>query len=171
MRNALLEAAAFVVALPADEIPQRTEGYEGFFHLMEMKGCVETATLKYIIRDHDAAKLAERKRVISELAGRFEGAEIVIKDQYRNMREVIEPVIGIVDLAKEAFEAAGVKALVRPIRGGTDGARLSFRGLPCPNIFSGVHNLHGRFEFVPVKSMEKAAEVVVEIVKRAPNKK
>jgi tripeptide aminopeptidase len=171
MRNAMLEAAAFIVALPADEIPQKTEGYEGFFHLLDMKGCVEKATLKYIIRDHDAAKLEERKRTITELAGRFEGAEIVIKDQYRNMKEVIEPVSYIVDLAKEAIEAVGLKPTIRPIRGGTDGARLSFRGLPCPDLFSGAHNEHGRFEFVAVKSLEKASEVIVEIVKRAPNKK
>jgi tripeptide aminopeptidase len=171
MRNAILDAAAFVVALPADEIPQKTEGYQGFFHLMDIKGCVETATLKYIIRDHDAAKLEERKRTITELAGRFEGTEIVIRDQYRNMAEVIAPVKYIVDLAKEAIEAVGVKPNIVPIRGGTDGSRLSFRGLPCPDIFSGAHNEHGRFEFVAVKSLEKAAEVIVEIVKRAPDKK
>jgi tripeptide aminopeptidase len=171
MRNAMLEAAAFVVALPADEIPQKTEGYEGFFHLMEMSGSVETATLRYIIRDHDAAKLQQRKATLTELVGRFEGAEVVIKDHYKNMREIIEPLMYIVDLAREAIEAAGVKPNIVPIRGGTDGARLSFRGLPCPDIFSGAHNEHGRFEFVPVKSMEKAAQVIVEIVKRAPDKK
>jgi tripeptide aminopeptidase len=171
MRNAMLDAAAFVVALAPDEIPQKTEGYQGFFHLMKMSGSVETAVLRYIIRDHDAAKFQQRKETITELAARFEGAEVVIKDQYRNMREVIEPVMYIVDLAKEAIEAVGVKPNIVPIRGGTDGSSLSFRGLPCPDIFSGAQNEHGRYEFVTVKSMEKAAAVIVEIVKRAPDKK
>jgi tripeptide aminopeptidase len=170
MRNAILEAAAFITALPADEIPQKTEGYEGFYHLMDIKGCVEQATLKYIIRDHDAAKLEIRKKTMTELVAKFEGAEIVIRDQYRNMREVIEPMMYIVDLAKEAIAAVGLKPLIRPIRGGTDGSQLSFRGLPCPDIFSGAQNEHGRFEFVAVKAMQKGAEAIVEILKRAPNK-
>ncbi|MCM1108568.1 MAG: peptidase T [Clostridium sp.] len=169
MRNAALIATAFAQAMPADETPETTEGYEGFYHLMGIKATVEEATLSYIIRDHDRQRFEERKAGIAALAEEFckhYGEGIVtaeIKDQYYNMREQVEPVMHIVDIATEAIRQCGMECKVRAIRGGTDGAQLSFKGLPCPNIFAGGLNFHGRHEFVPIQSMEKAMMTVVKI--------
>jgi len=170
MLNSMRIAQEFVGMLPRWETPEHTQDYEGFYHLTNMEGNVEKSTLSYIIRDHDRDRFERRKKEIIHLVNKInaefgEGiATIEIKDQYYNMREKVEPVMHIVDLAFEAMEAVGVKPNVKPIRGGTDGARLSFEGLPCPNIFAGGHNFHGRFEYVPVQSMEKAMQVVVKIV-------
>ncbi|MDR3653213.1 MAG: peptidase T [Paludibacter sp.] len=169
MRNSMRIAQEFVGMLPRWETPEHTQDYEGFYHLTNMEGTVEKSTLSYIIRDHDRDRFERRKKEIIHLVNKInaefgEGtATIEIKDQYYNMREMVEPVMHIVDLAFEAMEAAGVKPNVKPIRGGTDGSRLSYMGLPCPNIFAGGHNFHGRFEYVPVQSMEKAMMVVVKI--------
>ena len=157
-------------ATPANEVPEHTNGYEGFYHLIHMQGSVEETTLNYIIRDHDRQKFEARKTemaaVVEKINNEYgsETATVEIKDQYYNMREKIEPVMHILDLAADAMKAVGVTPSVKPIRGGTDGARLSFEGLPCPNIFTGGHNFHGRFEYIPVQSMEKAMAVVVKII-------
>ena len=170
MRNSMRIAQEFVGMLPRWETPEHTQNYEGFYHLTNMEGNVEKSTLSYIIRDHDRDRFERRKKEIIHLLNKInaefgEGtATIEIKDQYYNMREMVEPVMHVVDLAFEAMEAVGVKPNVKPIRGGTDGSRLSYMGLPCPNIFAGGHNFHGRFEYVPVQSMEKAMMVVVKIV-------
>lgn len=164
-------AHQFISMLPRHETPEHTEGYEGFYHLTSMKGEVEESVLNYIIRDHDKDRFERRKKEMQHLVNKINAefgadtAVLELKDQYYNMLEKIEPVMHIVDLAFKAMEAAGVKPNVKPIRGGTDGARLSFEGLPCPNIFAGGHNFHGRFEYVPVQSMEKAKEVIINIVK------
>lgn len=169
MLNSMLVAADFVKAMPADETPETTEGYEGFYHLTGVKGSVEETVLSYIIRDHDRKKFEDRKAFIAGLAERFNatyGAGTVtadMHDQYYNMREKVEPMMHIVDMAVRAIEEAGAKCEIKAIRGGTDGAQLSFKGLPCPNIFAGGLNFHGRNEFVPVQSMEKAMMTVVKI--------
>lgn len=169
MINSMRIAQQFVGMLPRSETPEHTVSYEGFYHLTNMEGTVEKSTLSYIIRDHDRDRFERRKKEITHLVNKInaefgEGTAIIdIKDQYYNMREKVEPVMHIVDLAFEAMEAVGVKPNVKPIRGGTDGSRLSYMGLPCPNIFAGGHNFHGRFEYVPVQSMEKAMMVVVKI--------
>ena len=169
MRNSMRIAQEFIGMLPRWETPEHTQDYEGFYHLTSVEGSVEKTTLSYIIRDHDRDRFERRKKemlhLIKKINAEFgeDTATIEIKDQYYNMREMVEPVIHVVDLAFEAMEAAGVKPNVKPIRGGTDGSRLSYMGLPCPNIFAGGHNFHGRFEFVPVQSMEKAMMVVVKI--------
>ena len=169
MRNSMLVAAEFIRRMPSDETPQTTEGYEGFYHLTGMKGTVEETVLSYIIRDHDRQKFENRKAFVRQLAEELnaengEGTVTVeVRDQYYNMREKVEPVMHIIDIAKEAMEACGVECRVRAIRGGTDGAQLSFKGLPCPNIFAGGLNFHGRHEFVPVQSMEKAMMTIVKI--------
>lgn len=169
MVNAARVAAEFAALLPADQTPETTEGYEGFFHLIGMEGGVERASLSYIIRDHDAAKFDERKALIARVAEQVnakydEGTvRLSVNDQYRNMREQIEPVPHVVEIAKAAMKAAGVEPAVRAIRGGTDGAQLSFKGLPCPNIFAGGLNFHGPHEFLPIPNLEKASEVVVRI--------
>jgi tripeptide aminopeptidase len=156
-------------ALPESERPEYTENYEGFFHLYDLKGSVEETTMKYIIRDHDMEKFNLRKKMMSnavnDLRNKYKGAEIALtmKDQYFNMKEVIEASYFIIDRAVEAYKLAGVSPVIKPVRGGTDGARLSFMGLPCPNIFTGGHNYHGRFEYIPLESMEKAVEVIVNI--------
>ena len=170
MRNSMRIAQEFVGMLPRWETPEHTQDYEGFYHLTNMEGNVEKSTLSYIIRDHDRDRFERRKKEIIHLVNKInaefgEGtATIDIKDQYYNMREMVEPVMHVVDLAFEAMEAVGVKPNVKPIRGGTDGSRLSYMSLPCPNIFAGGHNFHGRFEYLPVQSMEKAMMVVVKIV-------
>ena len=172
MRNSMRIAYQIAVMLPRFQTPEHTQGYEGFYHLIGMNGTVEETTLSYIIRDHDRTQFEYRKRELEHLVRKInteygEGtAEIEIRDQYYNMREKIEPVMHIIDLAKEAMEAVGVTPVVKPIRGGTDGARLSFEGLPCPNIFAGGENFHSRFEYLPIPSMEKAMEVILEIVKK-----
>lgn len=169
MVNAARVAAEFAALLPADQTPETTEGYEGFFHLIGMEGGVEHASLSYIIRDHDAAKFDGRKALIARVAEQVnakygEGTvRLSVNDQYRNMREQIEPVPHVVEIAKAAMKAAGVEPAVRAIRGGTDGAQLSFKGLPCPNIFAGGLNFHGPHEFLPIPNLEKASEVVVRI--------
>ncbi len=169
MLNSIRIAQQFIGMLPRTETPEHTEGYEGFYHLTNMEGTVEKSTLSYIIRDHDRNRFEGRKKEMQHLVNKINTefgpntASVEMRDQYYNMREKVEPVMHIVDLAFEAMEAVGIKPNVKPIRGGTDGARLSFEGLPCPNIFAGGHNFHGRFEFVPVQSMEKATMVIVKI--------
>lgn len=171
MVNSMRIAYQLAVMLPRWETPEHTQGYEGFYHLIGMNGTVEETTLSYIIRDHDRARFESRKRELEHLVRKVnrefgEGTvEIEMRDQYYNMREKIEPVMHIIDLAKEAMEAVGVTPIVKPIRGGTDGARLSFEGLPCPNIFAGGENFHSRYEYLPIPSMEAARDVVLEIVK------
>ena len=162
-------AAELVAMLPADETPEQTEGYQGFYHLTSMKGGVEEARLSYIIRDHDRHRFEERKRRLQSLVGELnakygEGtARCDISDQYYNMKEKIDPQMHVIDLVLHAMQACGVAPCVKPIRGGTDGGQLSFRGLPCPNIFAGGVNFHGPYEFVSIQSMEKAKEVIVKI--------
>lgn len=169
MINSIRVANRFCAMLPAHETPEHTEGYEGFYHLISFNGDVEQTTVAYIIRDHDRARFESRKKKIehfvSEINAEYgEGtATLELRDQYYNMREKIEPVMHIIDTAFAAMEAVGVKPNVKPIRGGTDGAQLSFKGLPCPNIFAGGLNFHGRYEFAPIQNMEKAMKVIVKI--------
>ena len=169
MVNSLLVANEFVSMLPVNEIPAMTEGYEGFFHLIGMEGDVEHTTLSYIIRDHDREKFEARKALMQECAVKLNEkygqgrVEVQVKDQYYNMRQQVEPLMHIIDLAFAAMKEAGVEPKVKAIRGGTDGAQLSFKGLPCPNIFAGGLNFHGRYEFVPIQSIEKAMKVVAKI--------
>lgn len=170
MINSIRVANQFIQMLPRWETPEHTEGYEGFYHLIGIEGSVEKTELTYIIRDHDRARFESRKREIEHLCRKtnmeYPGAcSIELKDQYYNMREKIEPVMHIIEIAEKAMEEAGVTPKVQPIRGGTDGAQLSFKGLPCPNIFAGGENMHGRYEFVSIQSMEKATEVIVNIAK------
>ena len=170
MINACLVAMELNAMLPIEQRPEYTQGYEGFIHLTSFKGVVEEADLSYIIRDHDAAKLDVKKQIVQDAVdfinkkyGNIVTAEI--KDQYRNMREMVEPHFHVVENAMKAMEMAGVVPRVQPIRGGTDGANLSYMGLPCPNIFAGGHNFHGKLEFVPLESMQKATEVILNIIK------
>ncbi len=168
MINALHVANELVAFLPEDERPETTEGYEGFYHLISQNGTVEEARLSFIIRDHDRAKFEERKErmvaSVDKLNKKYDNRlKLELKDQYYNMREKVEPVKHVIDYAFRAMEEVGVKPNIKPIRGGTDGARLSFMGLPCPNIFAGGMNFHGRYEFLPVPSLEKASEVIVKI--------
>jgi len=170
MINSMRIANQFVIMLPRWETPEHTEDYEGFYHLVSMEGTVEKTVLTYIIRDHDRDRFERRKKELEHLVRKInhefpDCCSIDIKDQYYNMREKIEPVKYIVDIAEEAMRLAGVTPKVQPIRGGTDGAQLSFKGLPCPNIFAGGLNFHGRYEFVPIPSMEKAEQVIIEIIK------
>ena len=173
MKNALLIGMEFNGMLPAWETPAHTEGYEGFYHLCEMQGDEELTTLSYIPRDHDADKLEQKKETMRRIAAYLnqkwgEGTvEVTIKDSYRNMREMLEPHMEIVDKAKDAFEACGVTPIVQPIRGGTDGARLSYMGLLCPNLSTGGYNFHGRKELISVQAMEKMVDVLMEIAKNA----
>ena len=169
MINAIRVANEFMNLLPGNETPECTEGYEGFYHVVGVEGSVEEATISYIIRDHDRTKFEARKECMQAWAEAINakyGAGTVaveLKDQYYNMRQQIEPVMHIIDIAFKAMEEAGVTPKVKAIRGGTDGAQLSFKGLPCPNVFAGGLNFHGRYEFVPIQSMEKAMNVVVKI--------
>ncbi len=169
MINSMLIANQFIAALPVDEIPERTAGYEGFYHLHTLKGEVDKTTLEYIIRDHDRERFEQRKQMMIQTVRSLNeqlGTALIsaeIKDQYYNMLEKIEPVMEIVDIAEAAMVAVGVKPLIKAIRGGTDGSQLSYMGLPCPNIFAGGHNFHGPYEYVPLESMEKAVEVIVKI--------
>ena len=173
MINSMYIATEFINSLPRMETPEHTEGYQGFFHLHDIQGNVEETVLQYIIRDHDKGHFEARKEVMIKLTkelNRQYGREVItteIKDQYYNMREKIEPVMHIVNLAEEAMIQAGIKPLIKAIRGGTDGSQLSYMGLPCPNIFAGGHNFHGRYEYVPVESMIKATEVICRIVELA----
>ena len=176
MINSMYIATEFINSLPQLETPEHTEGREGFFHLHNMIGAVEETKLQYIIRDHDRSHFEARKNVINKLAEDLNtqyGRDVIsikIKDQYFNMREKIEPVMHIVEIAEKAMIEANIKPLVKPIRGGTDGSQLSYMGLPCPNIFAGGHNFHGRYEYVPVESMQKAIEVIVNIAQLVARK-
>ena len=169
MENALYYATAFINAIPRTETPEQTDGYEGFFHLTKCQGSVDDAELNYIIRDHDFEKFVNRKQQLQQVADDLNqkyGKVIVtleINDQYFNMKSKIEPVMFIVDIAEEAMRQEGIEPLIKPIRGGTDGSQLSYMGLPCPNIFAGGHNFHGRYEYVPVESMQKAMAVICKI--------
>ena len=170
MINSMRIANQFVIMLPRWETPEHTEDYEGFYHLVGMDGTVELTTLTYIIRDHDRDRFERRKKEMEHLGRKINHeypgcCSLEINDQYYNMREKIEPVMHIIDIAQEAMRRADVTPKVQPIRGGTDGAQLSFKGLPCPNIFAGGLNFHGRYEFVPIPSMEKAMQVIIEIIK------
>ncbi|HCC70173.1 MAG TPA: peptidase T [Bacteroidales bacterium] len=174
MINSIHIANEFNAMLPPELRPEHTEAYEGFFHLIDISGNVEKTRIRYLIRDHDRGKFENMKKLIREnsesLNRKYSGeyVKVDIKDQYYNMKEKIEEHIHIVDLAKRAMNEAGVKPLVRPIRGGTDGARLSYMDLPCPNIFTGGHNYHGRYEYIPVRSMENAVKTIINIIKLIP---
>lgn len=175
MVNASLLAVEFASMLPADQRPETTEGYEGFFHLTTMVGSVEQAVLQYIVRDHSRELFEQKKQLLEQITAqlnkKYPGmVSLEMHDQYYNMREIVEPKKYIVDLASEAMEAIGVKPQIKPIRGGTDGARLSFMGLPCPNLFTGGHNFHGRYEYIPIPSLQKSMETVVKIAELVATK-
>ncbi|MFK5889900.1 MAG: peptidase T [Flavobacteriaceae bacterium] len=176
MINSMSIASQFIEGLPSEEVPEKTEGYEGFFHLYGMTGKVETSTLQYIIRDHDLAKFEDRKKQFIAVADKINkklGKDLIkvtVKDQYFNMKEKVEPVKHIVDIAEEAMIKAGIKPDIKAIRGGTDGSQLSYMGLPCPNIFAGGLNFHGRYEYVPVESMQKAIDVIINIAELTAQK-
>ena len=176
MINSMQIANEFMSLLPEAEVPEKTTDYQGFFHLHDLNGTVEKTVLEYIIRDHDLELFAKRKNVLQNIADKLNKRagqnliEITIKDQYFNMKEKIVPVMHIVDLVEETMIDLGITPLIKPIRGGTDGSQLSFKGLPCPNIFAGGHNFHGRFEYVPAESMVKAAEVIVGIAAKIAQK-
>ncbi len=175
MINAALLATQFASWLPAEQRPEHTDGYEGFFHLIGMEGTVEEASLSYIIRDHSRELFEQKKDLLKQLVTRMNetyagSTTLVLKDQYYNMREIVEPKKHIVDLAFQAMEAIGITPKVQPIRGGTDGARLSFMGLPCPNLFTGGHNFHGRYEYLPIPSLQKGMETVIKIVELSAKK-
>jgi tripeptide aminopeptidase len=173
MINSMLIANDFINELPKGETPQETRGYEGFFHVHHLTGSIEETVLELIIRDHSKKKFTKRKELIAKIAQKINkkfakqfGEDIVmaeIKDQYYNMKEKVLPVKHIVDIAEKAMKQLGIKPLIKPIRGGTDGCQLSYKGLPCPNIFAGGHNFHGKYEYVPVESMQKAVDVIVKI--------
>jgi len=171
MKNAILIGQEFNALLPIEQRPEYTQDYEGFFHIISFKGSVEEASFAYIIRDHDRTKFEQKKELIQKAADFInakygEGTvKLEVRDQYYNMREQVEPHYHIVEKAVKAMEMAGIKAKIQPIRGGTDGANLSFKGLPCPNIFAGGLNFHGKMEFVPLESIEKASEVILNLVK------
>ena len=176
MINSMSIAGDFILRLPSKEVPESTEGYEGFFHLHQFKGNVEQSILQYIIRDHDTDLFNNRKQFMIDLVARMNSElgnnaiELDIKDQYYNMKEKVIPVMHIVDIAEEVMQDIGITPLIKPIRGGTDGSQLSFMGLPCPNIFAGGHNFHGRYEYVPVESMMKATEVIIGISEKVAYK-
>jgi tripeptide aminopeptidase len=169
MVNSMYLAQKFIDVLPKEEVPEQTEGYEGFFHLCKMNGNIELTELNYIIRDHDKAKFEARKELFEGIVAKMnkthgqEVVELEIHDQYYNMKEKVEPIKYIVDIAEQAMKELHITPILKPIRGGTDGAQLSYKGLPCPNIFAGGHNFHGKFEYVPLESMVKASEVIVKI--------
>ncbi|WP_158728540.1 MULTISPECIES: peptidase T [unclassified Flavobacterium] len=173
MINSMLIANDFINQLPSDETPEQTKGYEGFFHVHHLSGNIEETVLELIIRDHNKKKFEKRKELIEKITAKINkkyakqfGEDIVIteiKDQYYNMKEKVLPVKYIVDIAEQAMRELNIKPLIKPIRGGTDGSQLSYKGLPCPNIFAGGHNFHGKYEYVPVESMQKAVDVIVKI--------
>ena len=168
MINAISIANEFMGILPPEETPQNTSGKEGFFHIHHMKGEIEHAEFELIIRDHDKTHFEQRKDLIRKIATKLNQdhgncIQLEIKDQYFNMREKVEPVYHVIEIAKEAMEELGITPIIKPIRGGTDGSQLSYMGLPCPNIFAGGHNFHGKYEYVPVESMQKAVEVIIKI--------
>ena len=176
MINSMRIAGDFILRLPSKEVPESTEDYEGFFHLHQFKGNVEQSILQYIIRDHDTDLFNNRKQFMIDLVAKMnselgnDAIELDIKDQYFNMKEKVIPVMHIVDIAEEVMKEIGITPLIKPIRGGTDGSQLSFMGLPCPNIFAGGHNFHGRYEYVPVESMIKATEVIIGISEKVAYK-
>jgi len=176
MINSMLIATEFIGALPANEVPEKTSDYEGFFHLHDMNGNVEETILEYIIRDHDLDLFEKRKYLMQKIAFDFnerlqqDAIKVDIKNQYFNMKEKVAPVMHIVALVEEVMNDIGIIPLIKPIRGGTDGSQLSYKGLPCPNIFAGGHNFHGRFEYVPVESMIKATEVIIGIASKVAYK-
>lgn len=168
MVNAIIIANKIMSELPKHQIPEETDGKDGFFHVHHMNGEIENATLELIIRDHDIAHFKQRKQLIKDLVKKYNSVynnciTLELKNQYFNMKEKIEPVYHIVEIAKKAMEDVGIEPIIKPIRGGTDGSQLSFMGLPCPNIFAGGHNFHGKYEYIPVESMQKAVEVIVRI--------
>ena len=169
MINSMYYASQFIEALPKNETPEQTEGYEGFYHLHSMEGKVEGTELSYIVRDHDRTKFEARKQHLVDLVDSLNNDightvfEIEVKDQYYNMKEMVVPVMHIVDIAEAAMRELNIQPLIKPIRGGTDGSQLSFMGLPCPNIFAGGHNFHGRYEYVPLESILSATEVICKI--------
>jgi tripeptide aminopeptidase len=170
MKNSMLIAMELNAMLPAYEVPEHTESYEGFFHLTEVSGTVENTTLNYIIRDHDMTLFNRKKDLLIKIVDHLNlkygprTVKLTLIDQYYNMKEKIEPVFQVIELARKAISAQGMTPKMIPVRGGTDGAKLSYMGLPCPNLFAGGHNFHSRYEFVPVKSMEKAVEVIIRII-------
>ncbi|MGO2294419.1 MAG: peptidase T [Psychroflexus halocasei] len=176
MINSMYMAQKFIDSLPKGEVPEKTEGYEGFFHLTAINGEVEETKLNYIIRDHDKDKYEARKQLMEDIVRNLNEEhgqntfEIKIEDQYFNMKEKVEPVKHIVDIAEEAMKAVDIEPIIKPIRGGTDGAQLSYMGLPCPNIFAGGHNFHGKFEYVPLENMVKATEVIIKIAELTAEK-
>ena len=176
MINSILIANEYIAAIPSEEVPEKTEDYEGFFHLDDVKGSVEETVLEYIIRDHDLDLFEKRKYLMQKIAFDMNeelGQDLIsleIKNQYFNMKEKIVPVMHIVDIVEEVMKEIDIEPLIKPIRGGTDGSQLSYKGLPCPNIFAGGQNFHGRFEYVPVESMLKATEVIVGVVKKVAEK-
>lgn len=175
MINSMLVATQFINALPADEIPARTEGREGFYHITDISGDVENTVVQLIIRDHDRDLFNKRKAVVQQIVDDLNKqipnvAVAEIKDQYYNMGEKIKPVMHIVEVAERAMKELGITPITKPIRGGTDGSQLSFMGLPCPNIFAGGHNFHGKYEFVPVENLEKATEVIIRIAELVAKK-
>ena len=173
MINSMLIANKFISKLPKKEVPEKTTDYEGFFHVNQINGSIEESKVELIIRDHDATKFETRKKIVAKIVNKINrkyvkqfGGDIIdleIKDQYYNMKEKVEPMMFIVDLAEKAMLELGIEPLIKPIRGGTDGSRLSYMGLPCPNIFAGGHNFHGKYEYVPVESMKSAIDVIVKI--------
>ncbi|MCT4563089.1 MAG: peptidase T [Maledivibacter sp.] len=169
MINAISIAMEFNSMLPTNQVPEYTEGYEGFYHLHDIKGNVEETILEYIIRDHDKEKFEEKKKRVENIVKYLNGnmgkgtVELDMKDQYYNMKEKIEPVMHIVEIAERAMKEVAVKPIIKPIRGGTDGARLSYMGLPCPNLFTGGHNFHGKFEYISINSMKKSVDVILKI--------
>lgn len=181
MINSMLIANKFISKLPKEEVPEKTSGYEGFFHVVGINGSIEETTVQLIIRDHDRKKFEKRKKLVQKITEKINrkfakqfGEDIAIaevKDSYFNMKEKVEPVMHIVDIAERAMNELGIKPLIKPIRGGTDGSQLSYMGLPCPNIFAGGHNFHGKYEYLPVESMQKAIEVIVKIAELTAEKK
>ena len=175
MINSILIAQDFINSLPQQEVPEHTSDREGFFHLHHIGGTVEKTTLEYIIRDHNKAHFEARKSMFQELVTDLNkqygenSVELEIKDQYYNMVEIIKDQMHIVNIAEKAMESIGITPIIKPIRGGTDGSQLSFMGLPCPNIFAGGHNFHGKYEYIPVESMIKASEVIVKIAELTAN--
>ncbi|TDT47460.1 tripeptide aminopeptidase [Maribacter spongiicola] len=174
MVNALLIANKIISDLPKHEIPEETSGREGFFHVNHFNGEIENATVELIIRDHDLKHFEQRKQLVKDIVQKYNNVydnciELELKDQYFNMKEKVEPVFHIIETAKKAMEDIGIKPIIKPIRGGTDGSQLSYMGLPCPNIFAGGHNFHGKYEYVPVESMQKAVEVIVRICELTAN--
>jgi tripeptide aminopeptidase len=176
MINSILIANEYIAAVPENEVPEKTSGYEGFFHLHDLNGNVEKTVLEYIVRDHDFSLFEKRKELLQKIASDFNKrlhqdlVKVEIKNQYFNMKEKITPVMHIVDIVEEVMKDIDITPLIQPIRGGTDGSQLSYKGLPCPNIFAGGHNFHGRFEYIPAESMIKATEVIIGIAQKVSEK-